>query len=533
MSLWRALSRYAVEQVRARAGHLAYNNPLYNWSLGGGVPDHFDVIPADMWPGDAGRGRDLCAQDFYFLEGDPAGHDFAFLRDVRALGGDQARRFVRDAVGLWLADHAQWDPVSWRADVLGQRLTHWISFYEFFGASADDDFQDEFFDSLARQARHLCRVLPDSPMAGLPLLRAVRGLIYAGLSCAGQEDWLRRGLDVLEREAGRQVLADGCHISRSPAQLLEALMVFLDVRNGMLGAAYPVPAALEDVISRMAQALRFLRYADKGLALFYGAQEGDVALIDTVLAHVATKGRIPLSLPHGGYERLALGRSVLMIDSGTPPVSPYDLDAHAAPLAFEFIYGKERIFVNCGAHPSDAAWKDALRGTAAHNALGIDYRNICEIAADGHFMRKPRKVTVVREETSGALLLEGSHDGYVPLNGITHRRRFYLGHQGHDVRGEENLTCSVGLSKPVDIAIRFHLHPRVQVSLIRDGQEALLRLPGGAGWRFFHSAGDLTLENSIYLGEGTRPRKTKQLVISGTMNEDYGQIKWALQREGL
>jgi uncharacterized heparinase superfamily protein len=140
---------------------------------------------------------------------------------------------------------------------------------------------------------------------------------------------------------------------------------------------------------------------------------------------------------------------------------------------------------------------------------------------------------VSRNESKDAILLEGSHDGYVPLNGITHRRRLYLSREGHDLRGEDSLTCSTGLGKPAEVALRFHLHPRVQVSLIQDGAEALLRLSGGAGWRFSHGGGRLALENSLYLGSGAQPRKTKQLVIHAPMDSDFAQIKWALQRESF
>ena len=138
----------------------------------------------------------------------------------------------------------------------------------------------------------------------------------------------------------------------------------------------------------------------------------------------------------------------------------------------------------------------------------------------------------VREDTRNATLLEASHDGYVSVNGITHRRRLYLNDQGHDLRGEDSFTCSIGLSQPHEIAVRFHIHPRVLVSIVQGGEEALLRMPGGIGWRFHHAGGLITLEDSIYLGQGTRPRKTKQLVIYGRMNEGIALIKWALQREG-
>jgi uncharacterized heparinase superfamily protein len=541
-------------KVRRRAGAMACDNPLYNWSLGGSVPDKLAVTPSDTWPGDPDRGRWLCGGAFALSEGlylelageywEPEGvaegwlvamHGFEWLRDLRALGGDAARRQARDMAQDWIRRYQNWDGFAWRGDVTGLRIANWIALYDFFGASADDQWQDMMMESLMRQARHLARALPGA-LHGVGLLQGIRGLVFAGIALPGRENWLEQGLDLLEDETARQILPDGGHVSRSPSQLVEALRVFIDIRGALRAGGYPVPPPVEHTIDRMAQALRFFRYADKGLALFHGAQEGDIGLLDCVLLKANgnnSKGRILRGLPQSGYERVTVGRSVLMMDCGAPASYPHDHEAHAAPLAFEFMYGKERIFVSCGAHPLDRDWADALRATAAHNTLGLDYRNACEIRNDGHLGRRPRSVTVTRDENADACLIEGSHDGYVPVNGITHRRRLYLGDGGHDLRGEENLTCTVGLSKSVDVAVRFHLHPRVQVSLVKDGAEALLRLPGGAGFRFFHSGGVMQLENSIYMGTGARARKTKQIVIYGQMNSDHATLKWALQREGV
>ncbi|MCB9990495.1 MAG: heparinase II/III family protein [Rhodospirillales bacterium] len=539
-----------LRSLRAKAGQFAFNNVVYNWSLGGSVPHGFITQLADLWPGDAERGRWLCSGAFAMdgetlaLHNDcwePSGvgphwlrhmHGFDWLRDLKALGGDAPRLQARAMIESWIKRYNLCQPSVWRADYTGRRLAGWIALYDFFGESADEDFQDQFFVSLIRQARHLSRAAPGNA-PGLPAFYAVKGLIYAGIALQGRESWLEQGLDLLEQETGKQILPDGGHISRSPAQLCEVLQIFIDVRQALIAGEYPVPERMAHTIDRMAQALRFFRYADRHFALFHGTQEGDLTLIDAVLNRSNARGKVLPGLPQSGFERMTLGRSMVMVDCGTPPPSPYDTDAHASPLAFEFVYGKERVFVCCGSHPLDPAWQDSLRATAAHNTLGIDYRNSCEIRdhQHGHFGRKPRKVTMLREESKDAVLVEATHDGYVPLNGITHRRRLYLGASGHDLRGEENLTCSIGTVKPAEVTLRFHLHPRVLVSLIQNGEEALLRLPGGAGWRFFHSAGKLSLENSIYLGQGTRPRKTKQLVITGRMDCDTAQIKWALQRE--
>lgn len=543
-----------LRQVRQKASHMTFAHPLYNWSLGGGAPESMIMTPADIWAGDSAHGRLLCGGAFacgdepVMLHGDcwePEGisghslfhmHAFEWLRDLRALGGEDARRQSRNMIASWIRRYPRWSAYAWQPELTGRRIANWIALYEFYGASVDAAFEAQLFDSLTRQARHLSRALPGET-TGLGLLYAIKALVYAGLAFSGREAWLAQGLDLLQQETTRQVLPDGGHASRSPAQLLEALQIFIDIRAGLSAGGYPVPEQITHTIDRMAQALRFFRYPDKGFALFNGAQEGNAAIIDHVLFKSGAKGRVLNGLPQSGYERATLGRSVLMMDAGAPPPAPYDGDAHAAPLAFEFTYGKERVLVSCGSLHNDTAWRGALRGTAAHNTLGIDHRNACEIRDDetgiGGIGRRPRSVTTHREDSRDAVLIEGAHDGYVPVNGITHRRRLYLTHQGHSLRGEENLTCTIGLGKPADIAVRFHLHPKVQASLIQDGSEALLRLQGGSGWRFFHTGGALALEDSLYLGEGNRPRKTKQLVIYGRMETDIAQIKWAMQREGL
>lgn len=535
--------------LKHRASAAAYGTAFYQWSLGGNIPDRLAVIPPDPWPGDAANGRQMC-QDIFTCQGEelsagggtfePEGaspvwrdyiQSFEWLRDLRTLGGDAGRRQARVMILAWIDRYGNWNEHAWRPDLAGRRVAMWLALYEFFAASADDVFQTNYLASLLRQARHLSRSLPGA-LAGLGLLQAIRGLAYAGLAFEGRESWLEQALGLLEHETRRQILNDGGHVSRSPVQLLDAMRIYIDLRSALQAGQYPVPEFLQHAIDRMAQAMRFMRYSDRGFALFHGAQEGDRVLMDMVQMIANAHGRVMRSLPDTGFERISMGRSLLMVDAGRAPVWPFDEHAHAAPLSFEFCYGKERMFVACGTHPTDPQWREALRGTAAHNTITLDHKNACEIRQDGHFGRRTRNVVVTREDVSGASLIDGVHDGYVPLNGISHRRRMYLSDQGHDLRGEETLTCSIGLSKPVDVTLRFHLHPRVPVSLVRGRKDALLRLPSGAGWRFTQTGGTISLENSIYLGEGGRPRKTKQLVISARMEKDLVQLKWALQREG-
>jgi len=120
-----------------------------------------------------------------------------------------------------------------------------------------------------------------------------------------------------------------------------------------------------------------------------------------------------------------------------------------------------------------------------------------------------------------------SHDGYRQRFGLTYARELYLGADGDDLRGEDRLTGRSGAA----FAVRFHLHPSVEVRLVQDGSAALLRLPSGLVWRLRATGAAMSLGESIYLGTGEL-KKSQQIVLSGTTDANGASVRWALRREG-
>jgi uncharacterized heparinase superfamily protein len=86
---------------------------------------------------------------------------------------------------------------------------------------------------------------------------------------------------------------------------------------------------------------------------------------------------------------------------------------------------------------------------------------------------------------------------------------------------------------PAPFALRFHIHPLVQVQLA-DARTALLTTRRGAVWRF-RADRDITGEDSAYLGHGA-PQRTRQIVIAGSADprgsgeEPQNRVVWALTR---
>jgi uncharacterized heparinase superfamily protein len=215
-----------------------------------------------------------------------------------------------------------------------------------------------------------------------------------------------------------------------------------------------------------------------------------------------------------GYTAFRNGRTSVIIDHGSK-------DVHSSPLAFEMGYGAHRIIVSCGSHLTDPQWSDGLSIAAAHSCLLIEG----EEPKSSLFNYKTSL-----ENLNGAALFCGSHEGYNASYSLTHTRRLYLDEDGEDFRGEELLTRNIAL-KPLNIIMRFHLHPNVKASLLENKTAVLLRLAGGSGWQFKATGGDVALEESVYCADGFTIRKTQQIVIRSAMKDLNLQLKWALKKQ--
>lgn len=526
----------------------------------GPVPRSLTVLPAMPWPGDPDRGQAVLDGSFPLSNGFivdldmpwsrlselPPGlaaelHRCDWLLDLRALGGDAARRRARALVEGWIEAAEKPDQAGWQPAVIGHRLATWIGAHDFFIASADDDFRERVFRSLARQRRTLAKTTA-THLSGPDAFATIKGQIWADVALVPEKDGetgpVADGvLGALDRQIDDQLLNDGGHISRNPEALVLILRDLIDCRAALRAARQPIPPKLQGAIDKGAPALRFFRHGDGALARFHGAGEGDIALIDAVLAAADARGRPLKTLRQSGYERVLTGRTLLLMDVGPQPPAGLDRAFHASALAFELSVGRDRLVVNCGAvlRPDEkdpasrdlVPWFEAMRRTPAHSTLCIEGADCCALDRDpAKRDRIDLQLTGDRVEMDGAVLIDATHNGYRQRFGAMHRRRLYLGHQGDDLRGEDILTGPADL----EVAIRFHLHPRAKVNLAGDGTAVLIVPPSGQGWRFMAQGAELALENSVYLTADGARRRTTQIVLEAVTTREGLSVKWAFKR---
>lgn len=537
--------------VQRRLLGMVFSAPFYGSTLLHRKPAGLSAAPPDPWPGNAERGAAMLNGNYNFAgtiirpDGSPwdetgadeawrdALHSFLWLRDLRAHGGDAARRSARALTEDWLARHPRWSAHAWRADIMGRRLTAWAAHFELFFSGAPDPFRSNLLTHMARQARHLGRTAAGE-VDGYARLVAIKGLLYAGLCIPGELPLLSRAIRLLETELPRQIAADGSHAERSPAVQLRLLQDLVDMRAALSAGRQANIPALAAAIERTAPMLRFFRHSDGRLALFNDSGEGDASEIDLALAQANIRKRPPGRATDSGFERLSAGKLLAFMDTGATPGPGWNAHAHAGALALEISYGKERLVVNCGPAVSPGPeWRQAARATAAHSTLAIEDTNSSGTDAG----RMLPRVHVERQHADGNLWLSAHHNGYSEPFGLVHHRRLYMAAGGDELRGEDMLTQGEGNSRQTSeagnraFAIRFHFHPAVQASMVQDGAAVLLRLPGGTGWRLRASGAKIDLAESIYFGTGGAKR-TQQAVLSGRTESDGATVKWALHREG-
>ncbi|MBX6323255.1 MAG: heparinase II/III family protein [Rhodospirillaceae bacterium] len=553
--------RVLVQRMLYRLRQPLLRRGLFETRTDGGGPSALKGLAVEPWPGSFSRGATLLAGEFNFAgqtirnpeplwapEGASEAfleelHGFAWLNDLVALPGEEGRRLARRLVERWVEDNGAWAPLTWRPDVLGERLASWLSLQSLiFDEPGGPALPEPYLRALRRQTDYLAGVLP-AGLTGSALMVAIKGLILGELALSHQleaREEAPRGRELLERELPAQVLPDGSHIERSPTAHLRVLRHLIDLRSAYASVGEPWPEALDGAIARMAPVLRLYQHGDGGLALFNDSNEEDLDSVNAVLARTGTVGPAAGEAPQIGFQRLEAGRTVVVVDAGVPPPPGYDGRAHAGTLSFEFSVGPERMIVNCGAYARTPEWQIAQRTTAAHSTLVVEDTNSSTVLISAGkpqgLLRRPKAVTCRRDEADGSLWLETSHDGYLVNYAVIHRRRLYLAAGGEDFRGEDQLIAGPhGTRRPLGFAVRFHLHPDVQATMAQDGRTTLLRLPGRSGWRLRATAGTMSLEESVYMGRRGAVRRTQQIVISHTMPQsapgEGAVVKWALARE--
>ena len=546
--MWRKARR------RLRAG------PVYRWRYSGRTPERVLIAPPDLRLADpqialeiyygrfplSGHLVETGGRSPFQIEVQNCGwlktlHGFRWLRHMRAAGTELAAANARALVSDWILAHgSSISGVAWEPATTAKRIIAWLQHSSVVLQGAEFPFYRAYLKSLAVQIRYLRSVVKEMP-DGKDRLRARIALAFAALSLPAPASALRSATRHLAEELDRQILPDGGHISRNPLTVMELLADLLPLRYTYTNQAETPPAALINAVDRMLPALRFFRHEDGALARFNGMGATIHDRIAAILRHDDAQGAPLLHAPHSGYERLSMGGTTVIADTGVPPPIDVSNAAHAGCLSFEMSSGRQHFVVNSGVDTYGAAeFRPLARATAAHSTATL---NDMSSARFNHSIRindmdsppligGPRHVPCRRTDQPGAQGFIASHDGYVARFSLYHERELSLSSGGNVLAGVDRFLRSGGAAARNNgrdsVTIRFHLHPDVE--LFQDEEDRLvLSAPNADRWVISCDEVAPVIEESIYFAGLGGPRRSRQIVLAFKAS-DFQEIHWQLTR---
>lgn len=463
-------------------------------------------------------------------------HSLGWLRHLRAAGTPLARANAQALVGDWLARRGRLPAEAQEPEVVARRLLALLSQSAFLLEGATAEFYRRYVQEILRHVRLLNRLRPLVP-DGLPRLRILVAILTAAIAMSREGAPIRSAMDRLAAELDRQILADGGHVSRNPAALIEILVDLLPARQALTQRGAAFEGRIVAAIDRMMPMLRFFRHADGSFAAFNGMGATAADLISTIAAFDDARGQPVANAVHSGYLRLEVKGAMALVDTGKVPPYWASRDAHAGGGAFEFSAGGQVIVINCGSPlPSRREWKRVVRTSAAHSTAILADASSCRFNKPGRFDRLvgpvilsgPRHVEARRLDAAGAVAATVAHDGYAHRFGYVHGRDLTLAEDASRLDGLDRFIAGRH-PDAVAFAIRFHLHPSIRAALVREHAAVLLVGADGETWEFVAEGSEIELEESVHLADARGVRRTSQIVLSGRLPETR-EVRWAFIR---
>jgi uncharacterized heparinase superfamily protein len=534
---------------------LSWRTPLHKMRISGKLPLKLLAAPEDPLPADEARGKAIRMERFHYLGMDfnvatgnfadppvpPAFleyiHRFDWLRDLAAaanrVDGAPVAAMIADK---WLTAHAEKPrKPAWDIANSAWRFINMAAWSPYLLSSTDLVYRSKILNHFARTARHLDQsairaTQPQDKVAGWA------GVIAASLLLPEGKARRAMGEHGLELALAELVFADGGVITRSPLQLIELVGLLSLLRKCYLARDEDIPDFITDTLRRNIPALLGLTHSDGGLGAWQGSGHIAPARIEALVEASGVRARPSRQALDWGYQRVAAGQAVLLVDAGPPPHAKQALTGCASTLALEFSFAKHRIFINCGGASLAGANIPAplargLRTTAAHSTLCLDDSNSTALLANGQLGRGVLEVGLERRDIENATRIEASHDGYARAYGFTHSRLLIMRSDGMELRGEDTLLphAKYKAKEEVPAHLRFHLGPDIELLLAEDAKSIVMRLDDGSSWGFLVTAGKIAVDDSIWVDEHGRPNPTRQLIIEMQAPKGGFSIGWQLK----
>lgn len=333
---------------------------------------------------------------------------------------------IQNYIETWLLHNPPLQGPGWDPYPISLRVVNWIIWF----ASGVAIPPAHWHESLILQAEVLTQRL-EYHLLGNHLFANAKALIFLGSYFSGDkaQQWLEKGLRILDRELDEQFLPDGAHFELSP--MYHALLIW-DICD-LYYLAHCVPCPLlqsripifQKIMQQGMQWLEHMSHPDGDIAFFNDANLGsaptyqdleqylrifDIRLVDNrpqdfTLQHLKESGYVAVYLPQEG-------KAILDVGPVGPSYQPGH--AHADTLSFELSLFGQRTLVNSGVSEYGiSSLRTFQRSTQAHNTVCINDHSSSDIWAGFRVGQRASPIDLHLVSAPDLLTVQCAHDGYM------------------------------------------------------------------------------------------------------------------------
>lgn len=407
----------------------------------------------------------------------------------------------------WVDENPSGFGNGWEPYPSSLRIVNWIKYFISFGLSIE-----KLDESLYRQCHYLMYSL-EYHLLGNHLFENAKALVFAGcyFDDHRSQEWLKKGLEILDQEIPQQISKDGSNFELSPMYHNIILADMLDLYN--MACTYQnvnVLMRIEDwasIITKMLNYSWHMNHPDDQVSLFNDSAVGIAPETSSLIDYAKLLGieyQRPYSprhlsysyFPDAGYLTVNDGNFKAILDIAKIGPDYIPGHGHADTLSFEASFYGQRVFVNSGTSVYGLS-EERLRQrkTAAHNTIEVDGLDSSEVWSGFRVARRAYPYLRSIDQNDDSLIVSASHDGYMRLKGkVTHNRDWQF--------TDSQLVINDNLTGHVNTAFAFlHIHPDIDVTL--EGRVIYLTLPDSQ---------ILTLESN-----------SKMLIEDSTWHPEFGK----------
>ena len=469
----------------------------------------------------------LNTKDKFYDESSINYHTFNWLFAAKKIGGAEVVTIAKKQIFNWNNKKYKITSFVWNINYVAKRLISLIYNFDFYAISSTIKEKKIYKMMIVKHFFILnlqTKIIKNINHQSIEVTKAL--LLFSLINKLQHTKILR----LINNQIRYNIDENGFHKSINPCLQAEYINHLYEIKNMCLFFKLEPSNEINFQIMNMSSLLKNLFHKDNTIALFNGSNNANydsIIKINNLYKDIKPKN---LNNIKNGLAVFDYNKLKFFFDITKPTSKLLNQNLHAGTLSFEMSYDNEKIITNCGSIEKRIGKKpEFLRYSAAHSTIILNNTNISELVEKKSYKRIPQTIEYNYYELKDSFLYEAIHDGYKDNLKSIIKRKIFISKKNTKITGEDTIISTKLNAQKKIYSIRFHLTPNCSCLITNNKKSILIKTISKTSW-VFKSVNKLTLEDSIYINDGKRINKTKQIVISGIASTPKKTEKWSISK---